>query len=228
MLLGSSNLSPLQMVAVCVAYFVAICVAMSFHEFAHSFAAYKCGDNTPKTMGRLTLNPFAHFSGFGLLSFFLIGFGWAKPVKINPLQFRNYRKGLIWVSISGVLANLAVAFVFSGLMFFLGNLLIVEFIASGNVLFFFLYQLIYLCLTLNLVLFIFNLLPIYPLDGFNFVSIFTKYTNRFIQFATQYSVFIFILLILPIFNGNSIISMVISYVVPAITYVFNLFWGLFI
>ncbi|MDD4815840.1 MAG: site-2 protease family protein [Clostridia bacterium] len=227
LILGSNNLAPLEILAVCLAYFVAICVAMSFHEYAHSLAAYKNGDETPKMMGRLTLNPFAHFSASGLLSFFLIGFGWAKPVKINPLKFRNYRKGLIWTSLSGVLANLALAFVFAGVLHFLGPLIIAEFISSGSVLMFFLYQLIYLCLTLNLILFIFNLLPIYPLDGFNFISIFTKYNNRFIQFMTQYSFFIFVLLILPIFAGNSVLSLVISYVNPAILYVFNLFWGLF-
>lgn len=226
-MLTLNDASFLQILAIGVAFFVAICVAMSFHEYAHSFAAYKWGDDTPKTAGRLTLNPFAHFSGFGILSFLLIGFGWAKPVKINPLKFRNYRKGLIWVTISGVLANIALAFVFAGLLHFLGAPLSAEYFSSGNVLFFFLYYLIYFCLTLNILLFVFNLLPIYPLDGFNFVSIFTKYNNRFIQFITQYSVFIFIMLIFPIFNGESILTLVFRHVVPAITWVFDLFWGLF-
>lgn len=222
------NATFLEILAICVAYFVAICVAMSFHEYAHSLAAYKWGDDTPKITGRLTLNPVAHFSGFGMLSFLLIGFGWAKPVKINPLKFRNYRKGLIWVTTSGVLANLALAFVFSGILYFLGLPILLTYASTGSALMFFLYYLIYLCFTLNIILFIFNLLPIYPLDGFNFVSIFTKYNNKVIQFLSQYSIFIFLILILPIFNNESILSLVFNYVVPAANYLFDLFWGIFV
>lgn len=86
------NEAPEIILTIVLAYFLAVCIAISFHEYAHSLVAYKCGDATPKISGRLTLNPFAHFSGVGLLCFLFIGFGWAKPVKINPNNFRNHKK----------------------------------------------------------------------------------------------------------------------------------------
>ena len=213
-------------IVVVIAYFLAICVAMSFHEFAHSFAAYKCGDPTPKAAGRLTLNPFAHFSGMGLLMFFLIGFGWAKPVQINPLRFRHYRKGMAWVSVSGILTNLILAFVFSGfyaLAFNLGYGLFLE----GNVFMVFLLYFLQYCVILNLILCFFNLLPIHPLDGFNFIATFLKYDNKFVQFMQKYGFIILLIGIIPIFGGQSIIGLFYDYVVYGLLDLFMAFWGLF-
>ena len=80
-------------------------ISLTLHEFAHSLTAYKMGDPTPKLMGRLTLNPFKHLSLGGFLMFVLLGIGWAKPVPINPLNFKRYRKGIRLVSISGILTQ---------------------------------------------------------------------------------------------------------------------------
>jgi len=73
------------------ATFLAVMVIISFHEFAHAFAAYKCGDPTAKFSGRMTLNPTKHFDPIGIVMFVLAGFGWAKPVPSNPYNFKNYR-----------------------------------------------------------------------------------------------------------------------------------------
>ena len=93
-----------------IAKFLALMLVLSLHEFAHAFAAVKCGDITPKLNNRYTINPFAHFDLVGLLSFLLVGFGWAKPVPVNPNNFNKYKRGLFFVSIAGVLMNYVTAF----------------------------------------------------------------------------------------------------------------------
>lgn len=219
----SLNQPPEIIFTIVLAFFLAVCVAISFHEYAHSLTAYKCGDITPKVYGRLTLNPFAHFSGVGLLSFLIIGFGWAKPVKINPQNFKNYKKGMVAVSLSGVLTNLALAFLFSGVLFLLG----VIGLDFSNLMLYFLYHFVYFCVILNLVLFIFNLLPIYPLDGFNFLATFLRYDNKFVQFMHQYGFMILIIAIIPVFNGSSLLGLLYNEVILGILNVFSMFWGLF-
>ena len=98
------------------ASFIAVAVVLSLHEFAHAFVAYKCGDPTPKMNGRLTVNPVAHFDPLGLIMFTVAGFGWAKPVPINPYNFRHYRKGLTLTAVAGVAMNYITAFLFFPLM----------------------------------------------------------------------------------------------------------------
>lgn len=92
------------------ASFVAVVAVLTMHEFAHAFTAYKCGDPTPKWNKRLTLNPLRHFDVTGLICFTLVGFGWAKPVPINPNNFKNYRKGLGLTASAGVIVNYVFAF----------------------------------------------------------------------------------------------------------------------
>ena len=96
----------------------AIVIALSFHEAAHAWAAYKMGDPTAKNLGRMTLDPTKHFSVFGVLSFILLGFGWGKPVPTNPRNYINYKKANILVAISGVTTNLLLSFVFFWILFF--------------------------------------------------------------------------------------------------------------
>lgn len=219
----SLNQPPEIIFTLVLAFFFAVCVAISFHEYAHSFVAYKCGDITPKISGRLTLNPFAHFSGIGLLSFLIIGFGWAKPVKINPNNFRNYKKAMVAVSLSGVLTNLVLAFLFSGILVLLSNIGL----DLSNLMLYFIYHFVYFCVILNLALFFFNLLPIYPLDGFNFLATFLKYDNKFVQFMYQYGFIVLLIAIIPIFNGISLLGLLYNEVILGILNVFQMFWGLF-
>ena len=213
----SLELTTMQILAFCLAYFLAIALSMTAHEFAHAFVATKMGDNTPRLQGRLTLNPFGHMSGVGMLCFLLVGFGWAKPVEVNPLKFKKFRSGMAWVSVAGVITNLLLAFVFSGLNFFLSPLLPME-----NLFFFFLEYFMYFMLTINLSLALFNMLPIYPLDGFNFIKSFMKYDNGFVKFMQQYgSIILLIFIMTPLFD----------YVFDGIILLiklFGAFWGLFV
>ena len=99
------------------AAFIAVTLIISFHEFAHAYAAYKCGDPTAKFAGRMTLNPAKHFDPLGIVMFALAGFGWAKPVPVNPRNFKNYRWGSFWTAIAGVLCNFLFALLFFAVLF---------------------------------------------------------------------------------------------------------------
>ncbi|MDP6179268.1 MAG: site-2 protease family protein, partial [Desulfatiglandales bacterium] len=92
-----------------------ILVALTFHEFAHAYVAYKYGDDTAKQNGRLTLNPLAHLDPLGTIMIFLVQFGWAKPVPVNPYRLRNPKKDMLWISAAGPLMNMFLALI-SGIL----------------------------------------------------------------------------------------------------------------
>ena len=133
-------------------------IVITVHEYAHARMAFQFGDATAEKQGRMNLNPIYHLDPIGSLMILLVGFGWAKPVPINPYNFNNYRRGLRWVSFAGPLSNFIVGF-FSLLIFtILFNGGLIEF---GGLLFRFFQQLI----IINVYIALFNLLPIPPLDG---------------------------------------------------------------
>ena len=134
----------------------ALLAAMTIHEYSHARAAVAMGDPTPRFLGRLTLNPISHIDPVGLLLLFVAGFGWAKPVPINPRNFHDGRKGVFIVSLAGAAANIALGFV----AFFFLNLLY-ELNLIGVVWQKTLMQLY----RYNLMFAVFNLIPIPPLDG---------------------------------------------------------------
>lgn len=139
----------------------AIVIALTLHEFAHSAVASLCGDKTSKAQGRLSLNPLNHIDPYGFLMLFVFGFGWAKPVNIRPSRFRHPRVDSVLTAAAGPLCNLLQAFVFSFPANLLYNYSILHDSAvAENFATFFMYLFI-----INVSLFIFNLIPIPPLDG---------------------------------------------------------------
>ncbi len=174
------NFTGTELIIAGIAMLLTLIISLSMHELAHAFVAYKNGDDTAKLMGRLTLNPIAHLDPMGLLFCIIFGFGWAKPVPVNPLKFKKYRSGMAWVSVAGVITNYILAF-----LSYLGYVLCVRFVVNYNYFFIFLELFFYLMFSLNIMLFVFNLLPLYPLDGFNLVNSFTRENNKFINFAKE-------------------------------------------
>lgn len=151
-------------------------VSLTVHEFAHSLVAYKMGDPTPKLAGRLTLNPMKHIDPMGFACFMMFGIGWAKPVAVNPLNFKKYKTGTRLVSIAGVIANVLLGLVCAVLYAILR-------VTIGPVSVFMSYVFLILegFMLVNSFLAILNFLPIYPLDGFNFVASFLKPDSKFIR-----------------------------------------------
>lgn len=131
-------------------------ITLSAHEFAHAAVAVALGDETPRRMGRYTLNPLAHLDILGTLLVFLIGFGWAKPVPFDPNRLRLRRWGSTIVSLAGPGANLALIVIFGTV-----NLLLVGRLGVSNLLIIF----IILMVKVSTILLIFNLIPVPPLDG---------------------------------------------------------------
>lgn len=206
------------------AMILTLVVSLSLHEFAHAFAAYKCGDDTPKLMGRLTFNPFAHMDPMGLLFCLIFGFGWAKPVQVNPLKFKKYRSGNAWVSIAGVLINYALAFIC-----YMCYALCVRFIVEYNNFLVFLEIFFYLMFSLNTMLFVFNLLPLYPLDGFNFIQSFSKENNKFVQYSAQKGPMLLLgLLIVNDLLYYTVGLSILGFLVDIVSLPITLLWGLII
>ncbi|SES70227.1 Zn-dependent protease (includes SpoIVFB) [Natronincola peptidivorans] len=132
-----------------------ILIGLTVHEFSHAYSAYLLGDSTAKHQGRLTLNPISHIDIAGFLMLIFFRFGWAKPVPINPNNFSNRKMGYFLVSIAGPLSNVLLAIL---LTLFLGVTIKLQ-LSS------FIYNIVYFAIFINLVLAIFNLFPIPPLDG---------------------------------------------------------------
>lgn len=179
-----------------------IVIGLSFHEYAHALAAYRLGDPTPKFQGRLTVNPMAHVDPFGFIALLLIGFGWGRPVEINPYNFKKPRRDELIVSLAGVTMNLVIAAVFSVIYRILSTSAGISILAPGigGYIGYMIFYIIYI----NIVLMIFNLLPVPPLDGFGIVTeIFDL--KRKPWYYTVYSNGFFILMILIIFNVTDIV-----------------------
>ena len=191
-----------------IATLLAVLLAITFHETAHGFVAYKLGDPTAKNQGRLTLNPLAHLDPVGALMMFIAGFGWAKPVPVNPFFFNGDRtKGMMLVSVAGPVTNLLLSFIAYFIYAAGGGFVTVPFL---NV---FLTQMI----VLNIYLAIFNLIPVPPLDGSKILAGFLPRAAAYKYLTTVEQYGFIILLVLIVFNITDMILVQIA------NFVLNLF-----
>lgn len=184
----------------------AIIFAMSIHEAAHAFSAHYYGDDTAKAHGRLTLNPLAHIDPIGFLLLVVAGFGWAKPVPVNPLNFRgNKRIADFVVSVAGIATNLVAAAI---------TMIIIKHVSIPSV---GLEGFLQLFLQFNIILAVFNILPIPPLDGSKMLAaILPSSMANVIYFLDQYGMFILLLLVF-----TNVISKVL---IPLVTIVKTVLW----
>jgi Zn-dependent protease len=211
-----------------ISIFLALMLVLSIHEFTHAFTAVKCGDMTPKAMGRYTINPFAHFNLLGLISFVLVGFGWAKPVPINPSNFKRYKRGCFFTSIAGVVANYLLAFLVYPLF-----ALVVLYVPQFGYFTFVLQSALRYVVIFSLSFIVFNLLPIYPLDGFRAIDVFCKKRGKFYWFLRSKGIFILLGLFALSFIADltgvwffDIFGIFMDYAVRFIGYPIIKFWGL--
>lgn len=199
---------------------ITLAAAFTFHEFAHAYVAYKFGDHTAKNQGRLTLNPLKHLDPIGTLLIFIAGFGWARPVPVNRFFFKKPRLAGVLVSVAGPLSNLILAIIGFIAAYTLGKMGVAPPDALDNFLRIF--------INLNIVLFIFNLIPFPPLDGYRIIEDLAPNDVRakMTQYE-QYGALIFLILVItPL--GNYTIQPIFNFFIP---WVFggldNFFYSLF-
>lgn len=192
-----------------IAFVVALIVGITVHEFAHAWVAYRAGDPTARIEGRLSLNPFVHLDPLGTLFLFMVGFGWGRPVPINPIYFRN-KSDELKVAFAGIVTNILVALILAipiRIALMHGQL-----IESSVVLSF-----LNIMVELNIILAAFNLLPIPPLDGSHLVEYFLN--NQAKQAYNQFGPYLLIgLVLLDRISNTSIIMTVMEPIVRFISF----------
>lgn len=181
---------------------IAVLVAIIPHEMAHGYAAYLCGDETAKNDGRLSLNPLHHLDPIGTICLIFFKFGWAKPVMINPNNFRDRKKGTFFVSIAGVLTNFILAII---------SVIIMKHIRLND----FVFELFKNIFWFNIVLGVFNLIPIPPLDGSKLL--FSFLPLKYEYYLIKYEKYGYIILLLLIMSNN-----LDKILIPMVNFMINL------
>lgn len=187
--------SPMEWLMNKLMFLPAIIIGLSLHEYAHAKVAYKLGDPIPKMQGRVSINPLAHIDWVGFASLIFVGFGWGRPVEINPANFKNRRRDELLVSLAGVVMNLIIAVIFAFVAKILLAVLGYSFLSGtfGNIL----WTMVIDIVIINLALMIFNLIPCPPLDGFSVITeIFNLKTTELYWRLYQYGNWILIALII--------------------------------
>lgn len=192
--------------------FPGLLLSITIHEFAHALAADKLGDPTPRHQGRVTLNPLAHLDPLGTLMIFLTSFGWGKPVEFDPYNLKNPVRDTALIALAGPLSNLIIAVLLAFVIRL--NLLPLEWMYSAS----------YAVLFINVALAVFNLIPVYPLDGSKIlVALLPAQTAlEYEQFMHRYGFLVLLFLILPLVGGVSPVSQLVS---PVITLIVTLLLG---
>lgn len=178
-----------------------IIIGLSFHEFAHAWVSDKLGDPTPRRQGRVTINPLAHIDWMGFLALLLVGFGWGKPVQIDPGYYKNRRRDEFLVGIAGVTMNLLLAIAFSiparAMIKVFSGPSVSDFVYN-------IYLIIFYIVSINIVLMVFNLIPCPPLDGWGILTQIFR-LDRYSWWYKVYQYGTWILLALIVFNVTDLI-----------------------
>ncbi len=209
----AGNMSFTDMLIYALSAFAVILLTMPVHEWAHGFIATKLGDPTPRYQGRLTLNPFAHIDYIGALCIILFGVGWAKPVQINPRNFRNPKVGMAITALAGPVSNILMA----GLSLLLGNIVYVLLPTTFGL---FLSSFFTLVASTNIYLAVFNLIPIPPFDGSRilFAILPDKYYWRVMEYERILMFVLLLIIATGILDGPlNIASSFIYYILDFIT-----------
>ncbi len=190
---------------------VGLVIAISVHEFAHAYLADRLGDPTPRSQGRLTLDPRSHLDPLGTVALLLLGFGWGRPVVFDPYNLRSPRRDAGLIALAGPVSNIIVA-------------LVLTFLIRVFPLGFFLTSVLTLIIQMNIMLAVFNLVPVYPLDGEKILGGILPQSlyQEFSSVMHQYGTIILIMMLLPIAGGISPISALIS---PVISWALSLLLG---
>ena len=195
-----------------------ILIAITFHEFAHAKAADKLGDDTPRIEGRLTLNPIDHIDLVGFIMLMTVGFGWGKPVHVNP---RNYNRDMSMekadslVSIAGPATNFILSIAFTILYF-----LMVKFIKSQSTVFLIIMEMIRSTIMINIGLGVFNLIPLPPLDGSKVIKPILPY-NAKVWFENNEKIFYFIFIVLWILETTEFTNITGRIISPIINLIYT-------
>ena len=190
-----------------------LCISLSFHEAAHAWAAFKLGDDTAALQGRLTLNPLAHLDPIGSIAFLIAGIGWAKPVPINPTRFnRKYslRKGIVLTSVAGPSANLIMAVGSAFLYYIVATIGIAAQISSTDLLFSIFLNIFSILYSSNVILAVFNLLPIPPLDGYKVFG--AALPGSLYYKIMQYERYIGLVFLFLVFFGRGVLTTILTYI----------------
>ncbi|MFA9289376.1 MAG: site-2 protease family protein [Weeksellaceae bacterium] len=192
---------------------IGMVVAITIHEFAHAKTADMLGDPTPRLQGRITLDPRAHLDLYGTLLLIIIGFGWGKPVQFDPFNLKNPRKDAAIISIAGPIANILLATLLSIILrlFIFFDAPIVS--VLGQILF-------TPMILVNLMLAVFNMIPVHPLDGFKIVGGLLSREQARSWYQLERYGFVFLLMLIVPFGGQSMVSGILNPILDFLSMIF--------